>query len=294
MPTDFDPANFVNTIGERLVMEFEHASVAGTPGLIGSARENPARKQLERLMPGFVEIGSGIVMDSFGGRSRQADIVLFERDCCPVYSINDTPKATYFPIEGVMAVGEVKSVVDKATLFDALDNVRSAKCLKRFSERTQVSENLPPAASYRPYGQFSVFAAVEADEYDQQKKFRDQLYGFIICKSFSYSQDAVLNNLVEFESENGPEHMPNFILSLEQGFVQHASLPAMSLEHSPMTANGCAFVPDHVRGFTFLVHELSRHAREGRSVPLYALDRYMASITGQLPASTFKCYAAKP
>src|SRR4051812_16644693 len=53
MAADFDPAEFVNRIGQKLVMEFDHASAAGTPGLIGSARENPARKQLEKLMPAF-------------------------------------------------------------------------------------------------------------------------------------------------------------------------------------------------------------------------------------------------
>ena len=169
MAADFDPTDFVNKIGEKLVLEFEHASTAGTPALIGSARENPARKQLEKLLPAFVSTGSGIVMDSFGARSSQQDMVLYERDFCPVYSVNDTPEATYFPIEGVIAVGEVKSVVDKPTLFDALSKVRSAKLLMRFSQRTQESAVLPAAAGYRPLGSGSTFAAVSSDEYDQKE-----------------------------------------------------------------------------------------------------------------------------
>lgn len=293
MSSEFDPAKFVNRLGQKLIMEFEHASVAGTPGLIGAARENPARKQLERLMPGFAQIGSGIIMDSFGGRSKQSDIVMFERDHCPVYSINDTPEATYFPVEGVIAIGEVKSTIAKSDLFDALSKVRAAKMLKRFSQRTQ-QLGLPPAADFRLYGASGVYAGIQAEEYDQEHKSRDQLFGFIICKSFAHSAEAVLGNLIEFQAIHGVEHMPNFILSLEQGFVQHASLPAMKLQNSSMTANAFAFVPDKERGFTFLVHELQRHAREGRSVPLYALDRYMASITGQLPVSAFKYYAAQP
>jgi hypothetical protein len=32
MAADFNPADFINKIGEKLVMEFEHASMAGTPG----------------------------------------------------------------------------------------------------------------------------------------------------------------------------------------------------------------------------------------------------------------------
>jgi hypothetical protein len=279
--TDFDPAEFVTRIGEKLVMEFAHASVAGTPGLIGAARENPARKQLEKLLPAFVSTGSGIVMDSFGARSSQQDIVFFERDFCPVYSINDTPEATYFPVEGVVAVGEVKSTVDKATLFDALDKIKSAKMLKRFSERSQKSV-AGPAADYRTFGLGGHYAAIPSNEYDQEKNYRDQVYGFLICKSFRYSGNAVLGNLCEYVATNGASHLPNIIVSLDDGFIQGVSLPAMALQHSPLLGNGIAFVPDQ-RAFAFLVHALRQHAREGRTIPLHTLDRYMVSITGKLP-----------
>jgi len=290
MAADFDPADFVNRIGEKLVTDFEYASVAGTSGLIGSARENPARKQLEKLLPAFISTGTGILIDSFRAKSSQQDIVFFERDFCPVYSINDTPEATYFPIEGVIAVGEVKSVVDKGTLFDALSKVRSAKLLKRFSEKISVAAGMPASANYRPYGSGSAFAAVPTDEYNQLNKCRDQVFGFILCKSFAHSPDAVLDNLVEYGRNHGVEHMPNIIISLNDGFVQHCVLPTRSLQPSPLTANAFAFIPEKPRAFTFLVNELRRHAMEGRSVPLYAFDRYMSSSAGPLPESRFRPY----
>ena len=290
MAADFDPADFVNKIGEKLVLEFEHASTAGTPGLIGSARENPARKQLKKLLPAFVSTGSGIVIDSFGAKSSQQDMVLYERDFCPVYSVNDTPQATYFPIEGVIAVGEVKSVVDKPTLFDALHKVRSAKLLKRFSEKTQ-EHGLPAAANYRSLGSSGTFAALTSNEYDQERKFRDQVFGFIICKLFKHKSDAVLDNLQEFGKTHGVAYMPNLIVSLNDGFVQNALFPELALQFSPLTANAFAFVPEKPRAFAYLVNELRLHAREGRSVPLSAFDRYMAASGGTLPASRFRPYA---
>jgi len=290
MATDFDPVNFVNKLGEKLVLEFEHASTAGTPGLIGSARENPARKQLDKLLPEFVSTGSGIVIDSFGGKSTQQDMVFYERDFCPVYSVNDTPEATYFPVEGVIAVGEVKSVVDKTTLFDALRKVGSAKLLRRFSERTQ--QHKPASTSdYRPFGSGSTFGALPSDEYDQERKFRDQVFGFIICKSFKHGCDAVLDNLHEFGQTHGVEHMPNIITSLNDGFVQNISTPTMALQHSPLTADAFAFVPEKPRALAYLVNALRQHAREGRSVPLCAFDRYMAASGGVLPQSRIRPYA---
>ena len=282
MQLDFDPATFVNKIAEKLVLEFEHASAAGTPGLIGSARENPARKQLEKLVPSFGSIGSGIVIDTFRSRSAQEDIVLYERDHCPVYSVNDTPEATYFPIEGVIAVGEIKSVVDKPTLFDALAKVRSAKILKRWSVRTQEG-SMPASADYRCYGSGLTMATVPEDEYDQDKKYRDQVFGFILCKSFRSSGDAVLDNLLEFSQAHGHQYMPNIIVSLSDGFVQTMSLPSNCLQPSPLTANAFAFVPEKRRAFAFLVHALRQHAREGRTSPLYAFDRYMEPMAEPLP-----------
>jgi hypothetical protein len=290
MPTDFDPADFVNKIGEMLVMEFELASAAGTPGLIGAARENPARKQLERLLPAFVSTGTGIVIDSFHAKSTQQDIVFSERDFCPVYSINDTPETTYFPVEGVIAVVEVKSVVDKGTLFDALTKVESAKALKRWSEKTQEGL-MPAAANYRSYGSGTTFAAVPDNEYDQTMKCRDQVFGFIICKSFSHSPDAVLDNLLEFSQKHGVRRMPNIVVSLNDGFVQNISTLSKLLQPSPLTADAFAFVPEKTKAFTFLVHALRQHAREGRSVPLRAFDRYMASITEPLPDCRIRSYA---
>jgi hypothetical protein len=287
--SDFDPRDFVNKIGERLVLEFEHASVAGTPSLIGAARENPARKQLEKLLPAFVAAGSGIVIDSFGAKSSQQDIVFYERDFCPVYSINDTPEATYFPIEGVIATGEVKSVVDKATLFDALNKVRSSKLLRRFSEKTKEGP-WEPVANYRSYGSGSTFAAVPEHEYDQAAKYRDQIYSFIICKSFKQSPDAILENLCEYVQMHGPDDMPNLIVSLNDGFVQSTSLPSWSLQHSPLTGNAFAFVPEIARAFMFLVNGLRQHAQEGRSVPVHSFQRYTTMSDAPLPEGRTRPY----
>ena len=106
-------------------MEFADASEAVTPRLIGNAREHPAGVQLVKLLPAYVSIGTGLLIDSYCRQSKQQHIVMFERDFCPAYSINDAPDATYFPIEGVIANGEVKSSVNKSVLFEALDNIRS-------------------------------------------------------------------------------------------------------------------------------------------------------------------------
>lgn len=273
----FDPTQFVNRIGQKLVMEFADASEAGTPGLIGSAREHPARVQLVKLLPAYVSIGSGLLIDSYGKQSKQQDIVIFERDFCPVYSINDTPEATYFPIEGVIANGEVKSLVTKKVLFNALDNIRSAKLLRRYTHRTD--EGLQSFPSFRNFGMAATLATAPKDEFNQDRNFTDQIYSFILCNSFDSSPDAILNNLVEYENLHGHEYMPNIIISLNNGFIQGMQSNNNRLQFSLLTSDSFSFVPALDQCFTYLITQLQQHIREARTVSLPALDRYMTSLT---------------
>ena len=93
--------------------------------------EQPVRDQLEQVLPRGVAVGKGFVIDSYGGTSRQQDVVLYERDFCPVFSINDTRQTTFYPCEGVIAVGEIKSRLDRDSLENAFKKVASVKALRR-------------------------------------------------------------------------------------------------------------------------------------------------------------------
>ena len=82
MDETFDPDRFIRRIGERLVDEFEDAKASTTPSTVGSAAEQPVREQLEQVLPRGVGVGEGCVIDSYGGTSRQQDVILYERDIC--------------------------------------------------------------------------------------------------------------------------------------------------------------------------------------------------------------------
>ena len=94
MDTTFNPDAFIRRIGQRLVSELDDTRAATTPGTVGSAMEEPVRRQLQQILPRGIAVGSGFVIDSYGGTSRQGDIVLYEQDICPVFSINGTPETT--------------------------------------------------------------------------------------------------------------------------------------------------------------------------------------------------------
>ena len=142
MSRTFDPDAFIRRIGERLVDEFKDAKAGTTPSTVGSAAEQPVRDQLEQVLPRGLGVGEGFVIDNYDGTSRQQDVVVYERDICPVFSVNRTAQTTYYPCEGVIAVGEIKSRLDGDSLEDAFRKVASAKELRRYD----VTE--PDAASH--------------------------------------------------------------------------------------------------------------------------------------------------
>lgn len=131
MEKQFDVDKFIARIGERLVQDFEYAKAATSPGAVGDAMEQPVRMQLEQILPRGVGVGSGYVFDSCGNTSRQTDVVLYEKDICPIFSINETPETTYYPCEGVIAVGQVKSFLTKQLLKEEFEKIESVKRLQR-------------------------------------------------------------------------------------------------------------------------------------------------------------------
>ena len=126
-------------------------------------------------------VGEGFVIDSYGGTSRQQDIVLYERDLCPVFSINRTSQTTYYPCEGVIAVGEIKSWLDRDALKDAFEKIASVKALQRHPTTDRMphpttGESIPLRRNYlSPRGD----SIVRLDKGPKERE-RQQVFGFIL------------------------------------------------------------------------------------------------------------------
>jgi hypothetical protein len=274
MSNKFDPAGFLNRVARRLVIEFDDAGQAGSPGLIGAAKEHPVRKSLECLLPGSAALGSGLIIDSHGAVSRQQDIVVYERDFCPVFSVNSTSEATYYPCEGVIAVGEVKSALGTSELQDAFAKIASAKGLRRHAVGEDHGIYPDKTVSFRLYGSPLAAAASKAEEFDHDKKAKDQIYGFILCGRFELKVETLIDKTTELWRQHPRGVSPNLIVSLQDGFLQPFKQARSQLVLSALDGDAVAFSSEASQGMACLVALLNAFARTGRTVAVEHFRRY--------------------
>ena len=106
MSGQFTVPTYLNHLGEELISAYELGSLASSPGSKGASREVAVRRKLEQVLPEGIGVGSGFIIDSHGGISRQTDIILYETNICPVFRLNESEEVAFYPCEGVFAAGE--------------------------------------------------------------------------------------------------------------------------------------------------------------------------------------------
>lgn len=269
----FNGSEYISHIAMRLTQEFAFSAGAGTPGLVGSSKEHPARVQLENLMPEGIGVGSGIVIDSYGGASKQQDIVIFEK-ICPIFSINGSPDATYYPVEGVIAAGEVKSTLGKAELYDAFSKSASVKKLTRHAVATDDGLGLEPTVSFRNYTSLLSAACAPEEQYDQDKKSLHQIFTFILCEKFGSSPATTIENFAVFCREHGKSLSPNIVTSLQDGVIVAYNSLTNSITRSVLEANGVIFSQGEGSSFEKLLWLLRIYVNAGKAVARSHYERY--------------------
>lgn len=225
----FDSAKFVRRIGADLVDAFEKARSATTAELVASAQETATRKRLEQILPTGVAVGTGCVIDTYGNTSKQTDVILYERDVCPVFRVNaDDPKSAYYPCEGVIAVGEIKSVIGKKELEDSFEKIASVKSLKRNYDHPKYPDHKGRRLyGYRKYGERA--GAIRNDlispvNYGPNNAEGSKIYGFILGDKRAVSVDTMKGHYSRLVNEFDDAVCPNVTVFLD-GTVFNAARP---------------------------------------------------------------------
>ncbi len=205
-----------------MVEEFERARKATSPSAVGAAMEKATRGQLEQILPRGIGVGSGFVIDSNGGTSRQVDIVLYERDICPIFSINNTPETTYYPCEGVIAVGEIKSILDKNSLDDSFKKIESVKRLVR----SKIFHSIPAPETgegiemTRRYGNIQEHEILTIGE----TKNTNKIFGFVLADKIGMDRETYVEHFKGMAYERDDVLLPNFVAVLQGSLLTWGNL----------------------------------------------------------------------
>ena len=282
MQPAFTSRKHLETLGKALVLGFEAAGASGHGPSIGGAREDAARAKLQAILPSGIGVGVGFVIDSYGGVSQQQDIILYEKAFCPVFSSGGDE--TFFPIEGVVAVGEVKSRLTQKELADGFKKVSSAKKLRRRSAAVQPSVEFPELPPFRHYCDASSFTSSPGEGYSQADRPSDQIFGFVLCQHFATKGQTLVRHACELAAAQAKHLAPDLITSVSDGFICPVS--EGDITSSSMYADELLFCDENLTGFVQLIVWLRRICVLGRTVPLEEYDHYFRDASMR-----FRCSA---
>ena len=290
----FDVEGYLRSLGDDLARAFGAARQATTPGQVGSAAETAVLSQLAKLLPRGVGVGSGFVIDTDGTTSRQLDVVLFESDVCPRFSVNNDPGATYYPCEGVIAVGEIKSTLTKKEVEDSFEKIASVKSLRRRFDGDRFDFNGRPAYTYRHYGQVrrpeiprlspNPVSGVLNDPYCDEWC---EIFGFVLAGRLGTSRGKLSEHIGGLAADRHKGHCPNMILGMSGEFwapfnlnVDRQLVPGLSMWSGTHMSGAFNTNPlGHLLRYLLLVY------RNGKSTGLSVFDTYLEPKPEPIPDS---------
>ena len=189
--------SFRNT--SRAVFFDEKSKKLIHPGEFGVYREKVVKDFLKFFIPQNLEIGSGFIISQNDEVSSQCDIVIFDKSITPL--IQSSELQTFYPAETVVGIGEIKSVMSKTELADAVRKLAKIKKIKSDIQH-------PNIHSKRDFG------------FDPKTVIYDSIFTFIICEKFSFKLDDDIEiYLNEIYAGVDDWHRHNLILSLEDGLI---------------------------------------------------------------------------
>ena len=129
-----DFVDLFDLAAQEMLRSLEESRAALSHGLSkGEANESVVRRFLEERLPKSVGIGRGQIVDKYGNRSKQLDVIIFDALNTPVLWIDDAHEHRLFPSESVSAVIEVRTRLHASDVPSIIENMLSVKSLDKTS-----------------------------------------------------------------------------------------------------------------------------------------------------------------
>lgn len=257
MQDRFDISLFIKNLGEDLVTAFNRSSEQGIhPDEVGKLKENSIAKSIEAMLPNGVGVGRGFVFDSYGNISNQCDLILYEKNLIPVFVRNDNTEYSYYPCEGVISVGEIKSTLNNEEFNSSLLKLERIKRMKRYYTDNH---------DFKPYLYSGTFVGADSEVFDPENKCFDNIFTFIFCRDNVLAVETQLEMLISRYRQRMMLGV-NRIYSLNKQIISKAYLSNEgNYLFSDKKCNGYCAIIDENEPFNMLIDNLSIFVKKGRT-----------------------------
>ena len=177
-------------------------------GEFGTYREGITRDFLQSFLPQRLAIDTGFIVNALGDVSGQIDMVIYDPSLTP--PLESKNRQRFFPVETVIAAGEVKSDVKRDKFKDGL--VRLAKVKEM---RSALPNEASAAMRWHELVDY---------EYNPHGIPFDQVFTFLICNRIKFPLRNDCNfpsTLNEMYKSVAYEYRHSSVLSLEDGLLHY-------------------------------------------------------------------------
>lgn len=188
------------------------------PGEYGMYRENDVKNFLKYFIPERLNVDDGFIITADDFISTQCDIIIYDKSSTPL--INGQNNQKFFTQETVVAIGEVKSNLNKCNLGKALNKLARNKKLRRMSKSIiyKCNSNNDVTNNLNPYNHLS---------------------SFLICNKLDFNIENIIHDIDNlYDSDIDYQDRHNMILSLNDGIILYSdgyknlSFPKFKCNHN--------------------------------------------------------------
>tara|TARA_R110002012_G_scaffold279098_1_gene467018 strand:- start:18631 stop:19443 length:813 start_codon:yes stop_codon:yes gene_type:complete len=167
-------------------------------GEFGLYREKVVVPFLKMIIPQRLSVNTGFLITPKNNVSTQCDIVIYDRNSTPL--IQDDSNQTFYPIETVIGIGEIKSTLSKSDFKKAINKLAKNKRLRE----DIVADEISTIKSTNP-------GKINLDYYNY-----DHIFSFLICEKLDFELEKLnFDDLYDVEINKNFRH--NMILSIKDG-----------------------------------------------------------------------------
>ncbi len=181
------------------------------PGEYGTYKER-AFKELIRMVIGRDQcISDGFIITSDDSRSTQCDVIIYNSAAMPLI---DNDIAKFFPIEEVNSIGEIKSILTKTELRNALRKMAENKRLCDHRKGTSRGDSGPENSA-------KIIVYYEGKPIDNDLTEKKYMISFLVCQKI---KGCAISEIDWEEIYDGIDrkYWHNAILSVEDGFIGYS------------------------------------------------------------------------